>query len=85
MAESRNVLIHMNSVQRTVMEEITGYPELMMALGYLSTWNMTFPSVTIFVQDEINPELVAVYKDEDDVRRYTIGAVWNGTKFGFHS
>jgi hypothetical protein len=85
MAESRTVTINMDAVQATQIEQITGYQELMAAIGYLSTWNMTFPRVEIFVQDVESPELLAVYKDAGAKRGYTIGAVWNGTKFGFHS
>lgn len=85
MAEVRTITLNMNAVERTVLEEITGYQELMSAIGYLSTWNMTYPAVVIYIVDEVSPELVAVYKDEEGNRAYTIGAVWNGTKFGFHS
>jgi hypothetical protein len=57
------------------------------AIGYLSSWNMTFPHVDIYPDNhsETNTDLAAVYEREDGTVGYAIGAVWHETHYGFHS
>lgn len=58
------------------------------ALGYLSLWNWTgYPYVNIVLMGrEGEMELIANYRKEDGgTIGYTIGAVWHGDHFGFHS
>lgn len=67
--------------------EITGNDELFKAIGYLSTWGITYPFCEIIggVYDG-NPELVATYRREErGPIAYQIGAVWHADHFGFHS
>jgi len=58
--------------------------KLFYAIGYLSTWNPTFPKVLIY-KDNKSPNLMAHYFKEDGDCGYTIGAVWNGEDYSFHS
>jgi hypothetical protein len=57
------------------------------AIGYLSTWCATsdaYPRMTIWC-DSTQDEMTATYWKADDSVGYVIGAVWNGSAFGFHS
>ena len=82
MSETRRVTIHINAVDQTNMKEIVGREKFFDAIGYLSTWNMTHPSVDIY-PDSL--DMVAVYKDEQGETKYVIGAVWHEDHYGFHS
>jgi hypothetical protein len=61
--------------------------EFYATIGYLSSWNMTFPTVDIYPHDntETNTDLVAVYKREDGSVGYTLAAIWQETYYSFHS
>lgn len=83
MAETRNAIIHIDATDRTRMQAATDFNEWFRAIGYLTTWNMTFPTVEIRIDGET--DMVAVYKDENDNVGYVIGAVWHGDHYGFHS
>jgi hypothetical protein len=67
--------------------EKVGYQEYAYAVGYLATWCVSgesYPKVTLwFSAKEL--EITANYYKPDGSVGYVIGAVWNGTKFGFHS
>ena len=67
----------------TIAESIGTWDKLWTAIGYLSTWNLSYPTVSIF-RDGGN-DLVAVYHKDDDERAYVIGAVWHDDHYGFHS
>ena len=57
--------------------------ELDTAIGYLSNWGrQRFDKCRIY-NDGIN-DLIAVYF-QGDVRGFTIGAVWRGSEYTFHS
>ena len=66
----------------TIAESIGTWDKLWEAIGYLSTWNLSYPTVNIF-KDRDN-DLVAVYFKDGD-RMYTIGAVWHDDHYGYHS
>ena len=66
----------------TIAESIGTWDKLWEAIGYLSTWNLSYPVVNIF-KDRDN-DLVAVYFKDGD-RMYTIGAVWHDDHYGYHS
>lgn len=83
MAETRNAIIHIDATERTRMQAATDYNEWFRAIGYLTTWNMTFPTVEIYVDGE--PDMVALYKDENGNVGYAICAIWHGDHYGFHS
>ena len=83
MAETRNAIINIDATIRTQMQAATDVNEWFRAIGYLSTWNMTFSKVEIHVDGET--DMVAVYKDENNNVGYVIGAVWHGDHYGFHS
>lgn len=83
MAEQRQVTIYINAEERSSMLEEVSSIEFFNAIGYLSTWNMTYPSCGISRDGET--DMVAVYTTEDNVVGYVIGAVWHGDHYGFHS
>lgn len=69
-----------------IAEKIGTWDKMWEAIGYLSTWNMSFSDVTIYRDGDT--DLVAVYRDRDTAngdRKYVIGAVWHETHYGFHS
>ena len=70
-------------------EQCGGDEPIRKALGYLSLWNWsTYPFVNIVLMgdSEGEMELLASYrKEEGGEAGYTIGAVWHGNDFGFHS
>ena len=66
----------------TIAESIGTWDKLWTAIGYLSTWNMNYPTVDI--SRDGGDDLVAVYRSAG-YWTYIIGAVWNGTDYGYHS
>ena len=66
-----------------IAESIGTWDKLWQAIGYLSSWNMSYPTVRIFRDGK--DDLVAAYFKEDGERGYVIGAVWHGEHYGFHS
>ena len=56
--------------------------EVQKAVGRLSLW-ASFPSVSIY--NDGKNDLVAHYFREDEQHGYTIGAIWRGNEFTFHS
>ena len=66
-----------------IAESIGTWDKLWIAIGYLSTWNLSYQTVAIY--RDRDADLVAVYHKEDKEQRYVIGAVWHGTDYGFHS
>lgn len=83
MAEQRQVTLRMDSVTQMQMQHTTNADEWFRAVGRLSTWNMSFPTVDIYPVGET--DMVAVYKDENGNVGYVIGAVWHDDHYGFHS
>ena len=84
MADQREVLILMDSAQQTQIMEEVGRQNFYAAIGYLSTWNMSYGFVRI-TQDG-DTDMVAVYRDTaDGPTKYVIGAVWHEDHYGFHS
>lgn len=79
----RTVSIHMDREQISEMQDETDCKEWYRAVGYLSTWNLTYPICCIFADGKT--DLLAVYKTANNERGYTIGAVWHGDHYGFHS
>lgn len=67
----------------TIAESIGTWDKLWEAIGYLSSWNLSYPTVNIF-KDRDN-DLVAVYLNDAGETKYAIGAVWHGEHYGFHS
>lgn len=85
MSETRTVTIHIDAVKQTEIRTAVGAEAFYKAVGYLSTWNMTFPHVDIYA--DTDADLIAVYKNADSTHGYTIGAIYNTTTntYGFHS
>lgn len=83
MAEQRETTIYMDAAQMTTMREATDPREWTQAIGYLSTWNLTFPRCAIYPDGDT--DLTAVYYTETGERGYVIGAVWHDDHYGFHS
>ena len=67
----------------TIAESIGTWDKLWTAIGYLSTWNQSYPTVSIFRDG--GDDLVAVYLNAEGETKYVIGAVWHGEHYGFHS
>ena len=87
MSEQRHIDMHLDAVTLHQIREITGNQRFYEALGYLTSWNMTYGYVRIAggVYDG-NPELIATYKEDITAPvGYCIGAVWHEDHFGFHS
>jgi len=81
---TRNVELHLSSEDMTqIAESIGTCDKLWRAIGYLSSWNLSYPTVRIFRDG--GDDLVAAYFKEDGERGYVIGAVWHGDHYGFHS
>lgn len=74
-----------STVQSTIREHV-GQQEFYRAVGYLSTWNLTFPEVKLYYSVR-DMEITASYYDATGALGYCIGAVWNEStkQFGFHS
>jgi hypothetical protein len=89
MSAADKTAIRQEQVRQRVLypqSEIDPVRDLHMAIGYLSTWNMTFPFVDIYVKDVCQPELLAVYRRElDGPCCYSIGAILTDGNFTFHS
>jgi hypothetical protein len=66
-----------------IAESIGTWDKLWEAIGYLSTWNLSYVRVDIYRDG--GDDLVAVYLDGNEDRKYVIGAVWHGEHYGFHS
>ena len=83
----RNIQYAFNAVELNALHHATDYKEVCDALGYLSSWNMSFPIVLIYIVDK--DEIRAVYRNsENDVYPgYVLAAVWreDDKKFSFHS
>ena len=81
---TRSVELNLSSEDMIqIAESIGTWDKLWQAIGYLSSWNMSYPTVRIFRDG--GDDLVAVYFKEDGERGYVIGAVWHGEHYGFHS
>ena len=66
-----------------IAESIGTWDKLWQAIGYLSTWNLSYVRVDIYRDG--GDDLVAVYLDGNEDRKYVIGAVWHEDHYGFHS
>jgi hypothetical protein len=87
MTDARRVDYQFNAVDMTNLMINVGKndKEVYRALGYLSTWNFSYPIVKIWI-DAKHCEINAAFFDTDDGDcRYSIGAVWHDDHFGFHS
>ena len=84
MAEQRQTTINLDAVQMTQIREIVGPEAFNAAIGYLTTWNMTFPRCSIHIDRDL-PDMVAYYFDGTGDCRYVIGAIWHDDHYGFHS
>jgi hypothetical protein len=83
----RNIELHLSSEDMIqIAEDIGTWDKLWTAIGYLSSWNLSYPTVHIYRETGYrNTDLYAVYSDEAGDTKYVIGAVWHGEHYGFHS
>lgn len=86
----REINYDFNAVELNILQHATDHRQVEVALGYLSTWNMSFPVVRIFLTRD--HEITACYyksphDDGSDKASYAICAVWreDERKFSFHS
>ena len=86
MAETRNISLNANAVDMTTVRATVGQEQLYRAIGYLSTWNMTYDTCGISVYPE-DAQIVACYTRSNSADRYVIVAVWDATAqtYSFHS
>jgi len=84
---TRTTCMFLNAEDIEKIAQSTNWDKLMTAIAYLSTWNIaTFPVVTITRDRMDTNDLFALYHDpKHPERRYSIGAVWHGDHYGFHS
>ena len=84
--EGRLIHHYGDSVTQSSIREHVGPVEFYRAVGYLSTWNMSFPEVKLLYNVR-DMEITASYYDVTGALSYCIGAVFNDTtkQFGFHS
>jgi len=78
----RTIKIHLNTVDLN--------KELIAAIGYLSLRCFNgYDEVTIGYdfghQDEKTPSLLVHYKNTENLKTFTIGAIWDGKSYSFHS
>jgi hypothetical protein len=59
------------------------YDKLWEAIGYLSSWNQSYPKVCIY--RDRGDDLYAIYLNAEGETKYVIGAVWHDDHYGFHS
>lgn len=83
MNPTREIRFHMPVEKMVEMQNTTDYRKWCDAVGYLSTWNLTFPVVDIYADGET--DMVANYSNRNGPRAFTIGAVWHEDHYGFHS
>ena len=84
MSSDRTINLNLSSEDTIAIAEAIGsWEKLFTAIGYLSSWNLSYPRVDIYRDDDT--DLVAVYFDGSNVRGYVIGAVWHEDHYGFHS
>jgi hypothetical protein len=86
LVETRTVNIALTTQEHQNIVEAIGHENHRLfeqALGYLSTWNLNYPIVNIYLDG--NTDMVAVYKRADLETGYVIGAVWHEDHYGFHS
>ena len=84
--EGRLIHHYGDSVTQSSIINAVGAPEFYRAVGYLSTWNMSFPEVALYYNAK-EREITASYYTSMGVLAYCIGAVFNDAtkQFGFHS
>ena len=81
---NRNIQLLLSQEDMIIIaEEIGTWDKLWEAIGYLSTWNLSYPIVRIHRDGKT--DMVAVYLKGDNELGYVIGAVWHDDHYGFHS
>jgi hypothetical protein len=86
MEDVRKVSYLFNAVELSALRNKTDWPQVQRALGYLSTWNMSFRICEISIQD--GTDFFATYRDEENgPTKYVIGGIWReiGREYSFHS
>jgi len=83
----RNIDLNLTSEDMIqIAESIGTWDKLWTAIGYLSTWNLSYPTVHIYRESGYgSTDLYAVYSNEAGETKYVIGAVWHEDHYGFHS
>ena len=69
-----------------IMRERAGHDQFVQAVGYLSTWSMSYPKASLYFNAR-DMEITATYYDQDGDMQYCIGGIFNADtkKFSFHS
>lgn len=83
MYDTRVITLVMNSTEIDSIIKVTNELLWRQAIGYLSSWNMSYPKVTIYREGK--KDMLAVYSDASGDRQYNIGAVWYNDRYNFHS
>lgn len=69
MEQQRTVTLLVDAEIMARTEQEVGYDALMKAIGYLSTWNLSYPNVTIWIDDPKDVEIQASYRDAEDKQK----------------
>jgi hypothetical protein len=84
MNDRRDIQLLMSSEDiLQIAESVGSWDKMWTAIGYMATWNTTYPTVKIMRDGGSN--MVAIYYRHNDDREYVIGAVWHEDHYGFHS
>jgi hypothetical protein len=84
MIDTRKVQIFLSQEDMTeIAEKVGSWDKVFTAIGYLSTWNYSYPEVRIYRDGAT--DLHAVYVDNEGNRQYNIGAIWHDDHYGYHS
>ena len=69
-----------------ILQEAVGNDQFHGAVGYLSSWNMNYPKVTLYFNAR-DLEITATYYNTVGEMQYCIGGIFNSStkKFSFHS
>ena len=80
----RNIEYAFDAAELSALHHATNRDQVLRALGYLSSWYMAFPIVTICIAGD--DKIRAVYYNKADDKRAvcTLTAVWSEDHFGFH-
>lgn len=81
----RSATLHFDDAWRNQAIAETNHDEFYRAAGRLATWGMGYDNVDIYTDG--SHDMVAVFRrlGGEVTHKFVIGAVWDGTRYGFHS
>ena len=76
---TRTVSIHLSPEDKLEIASRTNWKELHRAIGYLSSWGLEYPRVTIY--RFCATDLAADYFNDNDEHAYSVTAIWHGDHY----